>query len=138
VDAIPSGCDDAPAFVLRHGVGHGADANCHVGIGAVPALQYRHGVIATTDRLSGAARRRAPAKTSIKEDFREVEDRGTARGAAIRIAVASIKMSVGRFDDALKLGEHLASWRSAAGAASAVAAALSDRRFDCLLPAIGL
>jgi hypothetical protein len=56
VDAIPSGCDDAPAFVLRHGVGHGADANCHVGIGAVPALRYRHLVIATADRLSGAAR----------------------------------------------------------------------------------
>jgi hypothetical protein len=38
VAAIPPGCDDAPAFVLRHGVGHGADANCHVGIGVVPAF----------------------------------------------------------------------------------------------------
>ena len=38
MDATPSGCDHAPAFVLLHGVGHGADANCHVGIGAVPAF----------------------------------------------------------------------------------------------------
>ena len=44
VDAIPPGCDDAPAFVLRHGVGHGADANCHVGIGAVPAFPIPEGL----------------------------------------------------------------------------------------------
>ena len=56
VDAIPPGCDDAPAFVLRHGVGHGADANCHVGIGAVPACQYRQGLIATADALSAGDR----------------------------------------------------------------------------------
>ena len=40
---------------------------------------------------------------------------GSVRGAAIGIAIASIKMSVGSLDDALKLGEHLASWRSATG-----------------------
>jgi hypothetical protein len=31
VDAIAPGRDDAPAFVLLHGEGHGADANCDVG-----------------------------------------------------------------------------------------------------------
>ena len=99
VDAIPSGCDDAPAFVLRHGVGHGADANCHVGIGAVPALRYRHGVIATADRLSGAARQ---MKARLQPEFRELEDGGTVRDAVIGLAVASIKMSVGCSDDARK------------------------------------
>ena len=82
VDAIPPGCDDAPAFVLRHGVGHGADANCHVGIGAVPARRYRQGVIATADRLSGATR---PSRPKLQPNFRELEDSGTVRGAAIRM-----------------------------------------------------
>ncbi len=79
VDAIPPGCDDAPAFVLRHGVGHGADANCHVGIGAVPALRYRHGVIATADRLSGTARPRTDQNSKQNSGN---WDSGTVRGAA--------------------------------------------------------
>jgi energy-converting hydrogenase Eha subunit A len=56
---------------------------------------------------------------------------------AIRMAAVSIKMSVGGFDDARKPGLHLASWRSAGGAAPA-SRALSDRRFDLLLPTTGL
>jgi hypothetical protein len=84
------------------------------------------------------ARRGGELRPKLQAKFRELEDRSTVRGAAIRLAVASIKMSAGGFDDARKAGEHLASWRSAAGAASGVAAALSDRRFDCLLPVIGL
>jgi hypothetical protein len=66
-----------------------------------------------------------------------LEDRGTVGGAAIRIVGASIKMSVNGFDDAHRNGEQLAPWRSAAGA-SADSGALSDRKFDCLLPAVGL
>jgi hypothetical protein len=54
VDAIALGRDDALAFVLLHGEGHGVDANCRVGIGVVPACQSRQGVIATADGLSGA------------------------------------------------------------------------------------
>jgi hypothetical protein len=36
--------------------GTAADANCHVGIGVVPAFLYRPVLIAIADRLSGAAR----------------------------------------------------------------------------------
>jgi hypothetical protein len=56
VDAIALGRDDALAFVLQHGEGHGVDANCHVGIGVVSACQSQQGVIATADGLSGATR----------------------------------------------------------------------------------
>jgi hypothetical protein len=107
-------------------------------LGSVPCLPCDIGTLLSRQPIACQARRGGEHRPKLQENFREVEDRGTVRGAAIRIAVASIKMSVGRFDDALKLGEHLASWRSAAGAASGVAAALSDRRFDCLLPVIGL
>jgi hypothetical protein len=54
VDALPLGCDNAPAFVPLHGVGHGADANCQVGIGAVPGFQYAPVLTAPADRLSGS------------------------------------------------------------------------------------
>ena len=38
VDWVRHEWDTAPACVLSHGVGRGADANCQVGIGAVPVL----------------------------------------------------------------------------------------------------
>jgi len=54
VDALHSGCDNAPAFVPLHGVGHGADANCQVVIGAVPAFQYPQVLIAPADGMSAS------------------------------------------------------------------------------------
>jgi hypothetical protein len=113
VDAIPPGCDDAPAFVLRHGVGHDADANCHVGISAMPALRYRRGLIAIADRLSEAARPSTEQK--YKQNSGNWKQQHRLR-RAIRMGVASIKMSGGNFDDACKNREQLASRRSAGGA----------------------
>ena len=75
VDAIPPGCDDAPAFVLLHGVGHGADANCHVGIGAVPAFEYRQVLIATADRSQ--ARRVTDNRQKLTATNLELEEGGT-------------------------------------------------------------
>jgi hypothetical protein len=53
-----------------------------VAVGAVPARRYRQGVIATADRLSGATR---PSRPKLQPNFRELEDSGTVRGAAIRM-----------------------------------------------------
>jgi len=58
VDALPLRCDNAPAFVPLHGVGHGADANCQVRVGAVPAFQCWRRFIAPTDALSAAGVRK--------------------------------------------------------------------------------
>jgi hypothetical protein len=69
--------------VLLHGVGHGADANCHVGIGAVPAFKYRQVLIATADRLSGAVRLRT-GKTRYKSKIgRSRHPRGAAIGLRV-------------------------------------------------------
>jgi hypothetical protein len=94
VDAIPPGCDDAPAFVLRHGVWGTAPMRTAT-LGSVPCLPCDIGTVLSRQPITlSGARLRELVKTQPK--FRELEDRGTVCGAAIRIAVASIKMSVGR------------------------------------------
>ncbi len=104
-------------------------------LGSVPCLPCDIGTVLSRQPIACQARR-VRGWPKLQAKFRELEDSGTVRGAAIRIAVASIKMSVGGFDDALKLGEHLA--LTARSAAADLATALSDRSFDCLLPAVGL
>jgi hypothetical protein len=115
-------------------------------LGSVPCLPCDIGTVLSQQPIACQARCGGEHRPKLQAKFRELEDSGTVRGAAIRIAVASIKMSVGGFDDALKLGEHLALMAKrrsrrcgvAALRRCGVAAALPDRRFDCLLPVIGL
>jgi hypothetical protein len=64
-------------------------------LGSVPCLPCDIGTVLSRQPITlSGARLRELVKTQPK--FQELEDRGTVCGAAIRIAVASIKMSVGR------------------------------------------
>ncbi len=94
VDAIPPGCDHAPAFVLLHGVGHGADANCHVGIGAVPAFQYRQVLIATADRSQARRVRERPKLTATSLEIgrrrHPLRRRRSGWGASIKMTMPAM------------------------------------------------
>jgi hypothetical protein len=107
-------------------------------LGSVPCLPCDIGTVLSRQPIACQARRGGEHRPKLQAKFRELEGQRHRSRCDDPLAVASIKMSAGGFDDARKAGEHLASWRSAAGAASGVAAALSDRRFDCLLPVISL
>ena len=76
-------------------------------LGSVPCPPCDIGTVLSRQPIACQARR-VRGWTKLRAKFRELGQRHRSRCGAIRIAVASIKMSVSGFDDALKLGEHLA------------------------------
>jgi hypothetical protein len=79
-------------------------------LGSVPCPPCYIGTVLSQQPIACQARRGGEHRPKLQEKLRELEDRGTVRSAAIRMAVASIKMSAGGLDDARKAGERLASW----------------------------
>ena len=77
-------------------------------------------------------------KAKIPSRIPRLEDSGAVRGAAIRLAVASIETSVGGFDAAHKADDILPLAKRRRRRQSGIVPALSDRRFNCLPPATGL
>jgi len=106
-------------------------------LGSVPCLPCDIGTVLSQQPIACQARR-VGSRAKIPSRIPRLEDSGAVRGAAIRLAVASIETSVGGFDAAHKADDILPLAKRRRRRQSGIVPALSDRRFNCLPPATGL